>query len=133
MNQKSYLLDTSVLLHDSEAIYNFEDNEIIIPREVLLELNKKKSSDDQIGKNARDIIRNLSKIFLNQIEEKAFDFEIMEKMSKKISSGGKITLYFDKNFFYPYFKINKNYFLDDNFGWRLYYRPDFNYRKLQRL
>ena len=25
MNQKSYLLDTSVLLHDSEAIYNFED------------------------------------------------------------------------------------------------------------
>ena len=62
MNQKSYLLDTSVLLHDSEAIYNFEDNEIIIPREVLLELNKKKSSDGQIGKNARDIIRSLRKI-----------------------------------------------------------------------
>ncbi|MFP4372459.1 MAG: PhoH family protein [Halanaerobium sp.] len=126
MNQKSYLLDTSVLLHDSEAIYNFEDNEIIIPREVLLELNKKKSSDDQIGKNARDIIRNLRRIFLNEIAEKVFDFKIMEKMSKKISSGGKITLYFDKNFFYPYFEINKNYFLDDNFDKHLHLNSNIN-------
>ncbi|MFW5873722.1 MAG: PhoH family protein [Bacillota bacterium] len=114
-NQKTYLLDTSVLLYDSESIYNFEDNEIIIPREVLLELNKKKSSDDQIGKNARDIIKNLRKIFLNKLDEKVFDFEIKEKVSNKISSEGTITLYFDKNFFYPYFKINKNNPLDNNF------------------
>lgn len=107
-NQKKYLLDTSVLLHDSEAIYNFEDNEIIIPREVLLELNKKKVADDQVGKNARDIIRNLRKIFMNDIHENLFDFKIQENLSKTISSGGKITLFFDKNFFYPYYEINEN-------------------------
>lgn len=107
-NKKKYLLDTSVLLHDSEAIYNFEENEIIIPREVLLELNKKKVSDDQVGKNARDIIRNLRKIFMNNINENIFDFKIQENLSKHISSGGKITLYFDKNFFYPYHEINEN-------------------------
>ena len=102
---KKYLLDTSVLLHDSEAIYNFEDNEVIIPREVLLELNKKKEQESQVGKNAREIIRNLRKIFLEDIAIDGFDFKIQENLTEKINEG-KITLYFDQEFFYPYFEVN---------------------------
>ena len=107
--RKKYVLDTSVLLHDSESIYNFEENEVIIPREVLLELNKKKIKDGQVGKNARDIIRRLRKLFLTNSVKYSFDFKIKENLTQELLSGGKITLYFDKKFFYPYFEINNTY------------------------
>ena len=106
IESKKYLLDTSVLLYDSESIYNFEEKEVIIPREVLLELNKKKDKETQVGKNAREIIRNLRKIFFQQFDETVFDFEIKENLTQRLSNKGKITLYFDRDFFYPYYAVN---------------------------
>ncbi|WP_134700245.1 PhoH family protein [Ammoniphilus sp. YIM 78166] len=50
---KIYVLDTNVLLQDPNAIYSFENNEIVIPAVVLEEIDSKKRYMDEIGRNAR--------------------------------------------------------------------------------
>ncbi|WP_309123426.1 PhoH family protein [Paenibacillus sp.] len=57
--KKIYVLDTNVLLHDPNAIYAFEDNDVIIPAVVLEEIDTKKRNADEIGRNARYVSRLL--------------------------------------------------------------------------
>lgn len=45
---KKFVIDTSVLLNDENALFKFEDNEIIIPSIVWEELNNKKDLNNQI-------------------------------------------------------------------------------------
>lgn len=59
---KTFILDTNVLLHDSECIFAFEDNDIIIPLVVLEELDTFKSAQGEIGHNTRQVIRHLDKL-----------------------------------------------------------------------
>ena len=59
---KMFILDTNVILHDYKCIYNFDDNDIILPIVVLEELDKLKKGNDQINFNAREFIRELDKI-----------------------------------------------------------------------
>lgn len=51
------ILDTSVILDDVNCIFNILNKRIIIPYSVLEELDKKKKSLDDIGKNARKAIK----------------------------------------------------------------------------
>ncbi|WP_040948438.1 PhoH family protein [Gorillibacterium massiliense] len=57
--KKIYVLDTNVLLHDPNALFSFEDNEVIIPAIVLQEIDSKKRLADEIGRNARHVSRIL--------------------------------------------------------------------------
>ena len=57
--KKIYVLDTNVLLHDPNAIFAFEDNDVIIPAVVLGEIDTKKRNADEIGRNARYVSRLL--------------------------------------------------------------------------
>ncbi len=57
--KKTYVLDTNVLLSDSNSIFSFEDNDLIIPMAVLEELDRHKSRLDEVGKGARQISRSL--------------------------------------------------------------------------
>ncbi|CAG7605810.1 hypothetical protein PAESOLCIP111_00848 [Paenibacillus solanacearum] len=57
--KKIYVLDTNVLLQDPNAIFAFEDNEVIIPAVVLEEIDTKKRNADELGRNARQISRML--------------------------------------------------------------------------
>ncbi|HUC93154.1 MAG TPA: PhoH family protein [Paenibacillus sp.] len=57
--KKIFVLDTNVLLHDPQAIFAFEDNEVIIPAVVLEEIDSKKRLADELGRNARHISRLL--------------------------------------------------------------------------
>ncbi len=59
---KIFVLDTNVVLHDYMCIYNFQDNDLIIPIVVLEELDKMKKGNDQINFNAREFTRELDKI-----------------------------------------------------------------------
>lgn len=52
---KIYVLDTNVLLQDPNAIFSFQDNEIVIPAVVLEELDSKKRYMNEIGRNARHV------------------------------------------------------------------------------
>jgi PhoH-like ATPase len=56
---KNYILDTNVLLHDPNSILNFEDNSVIIPIEVLEEIDRFKRESTELGQNARTVSRML--------------------------------------------------------------------------
>lgn len=57
--KKIFVLDTNVLLQDPNAVFAFEDNDIIIPAIVLEEIDSKKRLADEIGRNARFVSRLL--------------------------------------------------------------------------
>lgn len=60
--KKTYILDTNVILHDYDAIYNFEENDVVIPIVVIEELDKFKKGNGIINYNARQIMRELDKL-----------------------------------------------------------------------
>ena len=62
MAKKIYVLDTSVCLTDSESIYHFGNNDIVLPLKVLEEIDKHKKRQDGVGTNARRIIRILDEL-----------------------------------------------------------------------
>lgn len=57
--QKTYVLDTNVLIQSPQALLSFEDNRIVLPLAVLEELDALKTSDGERGANARAAIRFL--------------------------------------------------------------------------
>ena len=56
---KNYILDTNVLLHDPNSLLNFEDNSVIIPIEVVEEIDRFKRESTELGQNARTVSRML--------------------------------------------------------------------------
>lgn len=60
--KKIFVLDTNVILHDFNSIYNFEENDVVIPITVLEELDKFKKGNDQINYHAREFSRELDRI-----------------------------------------------------------------------
>ncbi len=60
--RKVFILDTNVLLHDYQCIYNFQENDVIIPITVLEELDKFKRGNDIINYHAREFTRELDKL-----------------------------------------------------------------------
>lgn len=56
---KTFVIDTSVLLHNPSAIFVFEENNVVIPFAVLEEIDKFKSVSNDVGRNARQCIRYL--------------------------------------------------------------------------
>jgi PhoH-like ATPase len=60
--KKLFVLDTSVLLFDHNAINNFQDNDVAIPITVLEELDNFKLGNETKNFEAREIIRFLDKI-----------------------------------------------------------------------
>ena len=56
---KNYILDTNVLLHDPGCIRNFDDNTVLIPIEVIEEIDRFKRESTELGQNARAVSRTL--------------------------------------------------------------------------
>ena len=56
---KNYILDTNVLLHDPNSILNFDDNNVLIPIEVIEEIDRFKREATERGQNARSVSRML--------------------------------------------------------------------------
>lgn len=65
-SRKIYVLDTSVILHDAQAIINFEENDVAIPLPVLEELDSFKQGNSTKNFEAREFIR-----FLDQRSSKS--------------------------------------------------------------
>jgi PhoH-like ATPase len=57
MAKKNYVLDTSVILTDANAILKFDNHDIFIPLKVLEEIDGHKKRQDGVGSNARHFIR----------------------------------------------------------------------------
>lgn len=56
---KLFVLDTNVLLHDSNSIFKFEEHDVFIPMMVLEELDHQKKGLSEVARNARQISRHL--------------------------------------------------------------------------
>ncbi len=59
MVEKLFILDTNVLVHDPNALFNFKDAMIGIPSVVLEELDKFKTEMSERGRNSREAARLL--------------------------------------------------------------------------
>jgi PhoH-like ATPase len=62
--KKIFVVDTSVLVHDPQALYAFEDNDIVIPIAVVEEIDGHKKRQDEVGRNARRV-----SVFLDKLRE----------------------------------------------------------------
>jgi PhoH-like ATPase len=58
---KSFVIDTNVLLHSPTCLQSFRDNQVVIPVDVIEELDKFKTRNDELGHNARSAIRVIDK------------------------------------------------------------------------
>jgi PhoH-like ATPase len=56
---KNYIIDTNVLLHDPNSLLAFKGNTVLIPIEVLEEIDRFKRESTELGQNARAVSRSL--------------------------------------------------------------------------
>lgn len=59
---KNYVLDTNVLLHDPNSLLNFDENNVLIPIEVIEEIDHFKRESTELGQNARTVSRKLDSL-----------------------------------------------------------------------
>lgn len=64
--RKIFVLDTSVILYNHSSIFSFDNNNIALPISVLEELDNFKKGNDTKNFEAREFIRTLDKLSLNQ-------------------------------------------------------------------
>ncbi|WP_108124387.1 PhoH family protein [Saccharospirillum mangrovi] len=61
-DRKIYVLDTNVLIHDPNSVFNFEEHQVLIPMVVLEELDKLKVGNASIAADARQAVRTIDAI-----------------------------------------------------------------------
>jgi len=84
---KNYILDTNVLLHDPNSILSFDDNSVLIPIEVIEEMDRFKRESTELGQNARQVSRMLDSF--------RGDGHLSEGV--KLPTGGQLKVVFHKN------------------------------------
>ena len=60
--RKYFVLDTNVLLHNAESLTSFDDNYVILPMTVIEELDGFKRHNDELGRSARHVIRQIDQL-----------------------------------------------------------------------
>ncbi|MDX1805186.1 MAG: PhoH family protein [Alcanivorax sp.] len=63
--QKTYVVDTNVLIHDPNSLMNFEEHRVVIPMTVLEELDKLKSGKSHTAADCRAAIRQIDSVLGN--------------------------------------------------------------------
>lgn len=61
---KTYVIDTNVLLHDPNALFAFEEHDILIPIVIIEEIDRFKKDLTEVGRNARQVSRYLDELRL---------------------------------------------------------------------
>ena len=60
--RKTYILDTNILLHDPNSVLQFADNTVVIPIQVIMEIDRFKHEMSSRGHNAREVSRLLDQL-----------------------------------------------------------------------
>jgi PhoH-like ATPase len=84
---KNYIIDTNVLLHDPNSLLSFEENAVLIPIEVIEEIDRFKRESSELGQNARMVSRMLD----------GFRGDGRLSEGVKLPNGGKLKIVFQKN------------------------------------
>ena len=84
--KKNYILDTNVLLHDPNSLLKFDDNNVLLPIEVIEEIDRFKRESTELGQNARAVSRMLD------------GFRGAGRLSEGVPlpNGGQLRIIFDK-------------------------------------
>lgn len=87
--KKVFVLDTNVILHDNSCIYQFEENEVVIPITVIEELDHFKKGNESVNFHAREFARTLDTLSGDKLFSKGI----------RISNGkGKIAIRLNYDF-----------------------------------
>lgn len=65
--RKIFVLDTSVILYDHRAVVSFDEHDVVIPIEVLEEVDNFKKGSDTVNFEARSFIRFIDKLSNNKL------------------------------------------------------------------
>ena len=84
---KNYIIDTNVLLHDPNSLLSFQENAVLIPIEVIEEIDRFKRESSELGQNARMVSRMLD----------GFRGDGSLSEGVKLPNGGKLKIIFQKN------------------------------------
>jgi PhoH-like ATPase len=84
---KNYIIDTNVLLHDPNSLLSFHENNVLIPIEVIEEIDRFKRGSSELGQNARTVSRMLDSF--------RGDGSLSEGV--KLPNGGRLKIAFQKN------------------------------------
>lgn len=64
-SKKLFCLDTNVVLHDPQAIYQFEEHDVVLPFYVIEELDQFKKEGSDRGRNSREVCRSIRDLVEN--------------------------------------------------------------------
>ena len=78
-SKRTFVLDTNVLIHDPNAIYNFDEHDVVIPITVVEELDRLKSGNESRNVSARQASRNLTKLIKEAGEKSPISISLGEK------------------------------------------------------
>jgi PhoH-like ATPase len=84
---KNYILDTNVLLHDPNSLVNFDEHNVLVPIEVIEEIDRFKRESTELGRSARTVSRMLD----------GFRGEGSLSAGVELPNGGKLKVAFQKN------------------------------------
>ncbi|HVU09502.1 MAG TPA: PhoH family protein [Verrucomicrobiae bacterium] len=84
---KNYIIDTNVLLHDPNSLLSFAENSVLVPIEVIEEMDRFKRESTELGQNARQVSRMLD----------SFRGEGSLSEGVKLPNGGQLKIAFYKN------------------------------------
>jgi len=84
---KNYIIDTNVLLHDPNSLLSFTENSVLIPIEVIEEIDRFKRESSDLGQNARTVSRMLDSL--------RGEGRLSEGVP--LPNGGKLKIVFQKN------------------------------------
>lgn len=87
VSRKTFVIDTNVLVHDPMSITKFKQNDVVIALPVLEELDSLKRYSDEVGKNAREVIRYIDSLK----PEKGRDFQT----GLEIPEGPKVRIHLE--------------------------------------
>ncbi len=85
--KKNYILDTNVLLHDPNSLLSFDEHEVLMPIEVIEEIDRFKRESTELGQNARSVSRMLDGLRGSGRLSEGVD----------LPNGGRLRIIFQKN------------------------------------
>ncbi len=65
IDNKIFVLDTNVLMHDPSSLFRFEEHDIYLPMITLEELDNNKKGMSEVARNARQVSRTLDALVAN--------------------------------------------------------------------
>lgn len=68
-DNKLFVLDTNVLIHDPSCLFRFEEHDIYLPMVTLEELDNNKKGLTEVARNARQATRNIEEIIGTDIQD----------------------------------------------------------------